>query len=202
MENPFHKVMVRRRTELKITQAEAARRAGCSRTTWNAWEDVNEFPRMENWKAIAAALEMRIEDFEQAGAMSWFIQTGPSPLQIAALEAAGKPLDGELPPHQFVNEGLRALDAAIELDIDRIGFAWWGKELALVRGHIRRLLIVQDAAFQAIQQLVETFRAMYLAMVSKPNQPPPKKTTKTTKVRKKKVSATAKPPVPAPLRRR
>lgn len=157
---------------------------------------------MENWKAIAAALEMRIEDFEQAGAMSWFIQTGPSPLQIAALEAAGKPLDGELPPHQFVSEELRALDAAIELDINRIGFAWWGKELALVRGHIRRLLIVQDAAFQALNQLVETFRAMYLAMVSKPNQPPPKKTTKTTKVRKKKVSATARPPVPAPLRRR
>lgn len=189
MRNPFQPIMERRRQVLGLTKTQAAQRAGVARSTWTDWEDPNEFPRMENWRVIAETLAMPLENFEQAGAINWFLQCGLSPFQIFALQEAGQPLDGALPHYEFASQDLRELDAQLEANIEMIYFPWWGKETASLRGHIRRLLIAQDAAFRAIQQMVVTFRAMYMAMVSNSLRPQGKKRKKTGKVRKKATPA-------------
>ena len=165
MQNPLHKIMVRRRVELGLSQAQAAARAGVSRTTWNAWEHVDEFPRMEKWKTIAKVLEVPIEELEQAGAMSWFLQCGPSRIQLALMNTLDRPLDGPMPNLAFYSAEVQKLDRELEVDISRISFDWWGKELATMRGNLRNALLAQDAAYQALSQMVRTFKALFGALL-------------------------------------
>lgn len=122
MENPFHGVMVRRRGELGISQAQAAARAGVSRSTWNTWESLEGRPHDDKWHLIAKALEIQIDDLEKAGASSWFLKCGPSAFQLGILQAMGISLDGgAVPEHAFADHNLFKLNRELDIDLNRLG---------------------------------------------------------------------------------
>lgn len=160
MQNPFHKIMRRRRVELRLSQAQAAARAGVSRSTWNAWENVDEFPRRDIWATIAKVLEIQIEELTQAAATNWFLQVGRSSDQLSMMELIGLPLDGPAPNFSFYSDALKNLEQDLELDLASIADSSIGDELATLRNGLRNALFAHDAAYRALEQLVRSFRAL------------------------------------------
>lgn len=186
MENPFHKIMCNRRAELNLTQGQAGKRAGVARTTWLNWEKVDDMPAMGKWPLIAKALEMPLEDFTNAGVISWFVQCGLSPFQVFALEQDGQPLDERIPAYNFSSPELQALNNELNVDLEPLPgpLAFL---MSTLRSQYRRQLIAQDAAQQATTQVVATFQVMYkrLLELSKAANDQPEKKKKIGKVRKK-----------------
>jgi DNA-binding XRE family transcriptional regulator len=160
MKNPFHKIMCRRRIELGLSQAQAAARAGVARSTWNAWEHVDEFPRRDVWKVIAKVLEIQIDELQQAAATNWFLQSGLSSEQLSLMEMMGLPLDGPAPNFSFYSEALQKLDRDLDLDLNRIADESIGDELATLRNGLKNAIFAHDATFRALAQMVESFRAI------------------------------------------
>jgi DNA-binding XRE family transcriptional regulator len=160
MQNPFHKIMCRRRIELRLSQAQAAARAGVARSTWNAWEHVDEFPRRDVWPVIAKVLEIQIDELQRAAATNWFLQIGLSSEQLSLMEMMGLPLDGPAPDFSFYSEALKKLDRDLELDLSRIADESIGDHLATLRSGLKNAIFAHDATFRALSQMVESFRAI------------------------------------------
>lgn len=183
MENPFHRVMVRRRGELGLSQAQAAARAGVARSTWNTWESIEELPHRDKWHLIAKVLEMPIDELEKAGATHWFLECGPSPFQLSMLQSLGIHFDGVLPDHQFSDPNLYKLDQQLDVDLERLGFPQLVQKVGNLRNQIRKILVTHDAAQQELRQMVSSFCSLFDLMVPRSYTPqlkqkPPKVTKK------------------------
>lgn len=184
MDNPMHEIMVRRRAELGISQAQAAARAGISRSTWNTWESPDEQPLDERWHTIAKALEMPIDELEKAGATSWFLKSGPSAFQLSLLQTLGITLEGAaIPVHAYADPNLFQLDRNLEVDLGRSGYPPLSQKLGQLRNQIRNLLVAQDTTHQLLLQLVKTFRSLN-DVLTLPDAPEPRE-KKAVKVSKK-----------------
>ncbi len=170
MKNPFHRIMVRRRAELDISQATAAARAGVARSTWNTWENIEELPPRDKWHLIAKVLEVPIDALERAGAIQWFVECGPTPFQLSALNGLGISLEGALAEHAYTDPHLFKLDQDLEVDLDRLS-PLQAQRVGNLRNHLRKMLVHQDLACRELQESVASFRALYNAIPSRHSEP-------------------------------
>ncbi len=178
MDNPFHPIMVRRRTDLGLSQREAAKLAGVNRGTWMHWESREGLPKKDRWPVIAETLEVPIEELQQAAAQTWQLQYGPSPLVVQ--QKTPELLQNLLPRYDYASDLLEKLDADLDLDLTRITIEDWGTNLGQLRSNIRRSLVALDEGYRAIEQQVKSFRNLYIATLLQHSSRPPGKKSKAT----------------------
>jgi len=111
--------LTRRRRELEIGQAEAARQVGVARSTWITWEKGKKFPADSNWVMIEKVFRW------QTGSIAAIAKGGePTELPlgtVAALGAHGKALP---PDDDFVRE-LRAMSGISPAQLELLIHWYW-----------------------------------------------------------------------------
>lgn len=106
------------RKALRLSQAEAARRAGVGRMAWYEWETGRRLPRDKNYAGIEEAVEWRSGSVEAvlAGGMPVPLERGSSEVRLdAELRAAWE--DFNL---RSKSRGAESALKALRVDLDRI----------------------------------------------------------------------------------
>ncbi len=164
--NPLRKLMKARRAELgKMTQAQAAKRAGCNKSTWNRWEKEDYLPYEDNFPDIARALEIRIEDLRREMVVGWQGFLG----QVSqTMELEGDNPEIPLSGYNLRNPELQRLEKMLESDLTSIEDKRLQLYLSEWRSLLRSQLINTDAHMRSLEASLTIYRRFVIILLGLP----------------------------------
>lgn len=158
MANPLRPIMIERRAALGLRQRDAADRAGCSPGTWVRWESPTYLPRPKSWLIIAKALELTLEQVQEAAGRTLSELGGPRPTPAEAPRKKGE----ELGDYPFASSDAKLLDQLLaNIDLHKLTQGGWHYHMGHWRTTQRSLLRAIDLLVRSAREQAELFQKLH-----------------------------------------